>query len=81
MEDVMTESPIFEIRITTCATGTILRAPTEREVAAKAEHLLRRFSARGEWVAFSIAGPGTAATARLTAYLEEVLMEVAKLSI
>ncbi len=75
------ESPIFEIRVTTSDTGSILRAPTEREVAIKAETLIRRVHARGELVAFSIAGPGTAAVCRIRAYLEDVLVEVARLSI
>ncbi|WP_336489818.1 hypothetical protein [Methylobacterium nigriterrae] len=77
----MTDSPTFEIRITTSATRSILRAPTEREVATKAELLIRRVHARGELIAFSIAGPGTAAVVRIKAYLEDVLVEVARLSI
>ena len=66
----MIESPIFEIRIQTCQTAAILRAPTEREVATKAEYLIRKVHARGELVAFSIAGPGTAAIGRLKTYAD-----------
>lgn len=55
----MTASPIFEIRITTSATGSIPRASTEREVVTKTETLIRRVHARGELIAFSIEGPGT----------------------
>jgi hypothetical protein len=80
MLNVMTESPTFEVRITTSETGSILRAPTEREAATKAEILIRRVHARGELIAFSIAGPGTAAIGRIKAYLD-VLIEVAQRSI
>lgn len=78
---LMSEPPVFEIRITTSETGSILRAPTEREVAAKAETLIRRVHARGELVAFSIMGPSAAGIGRLKAYLEGVLIEVARVSI
>ncbi|MDR7040601.1 hypothetical protein J2X36_005384 [Methylobacterium sp. BE186] len=77
----MTETPAFEIRITTSETGSILRAPTEREVATKAETLIRRVHARGELVGFSILGPSAAGIGRLKAYLEDMLIEVAQLSI
>lgn len=77
----MTELPAFEVRITTSETGSILRAPTEREIATKAELLIRRVHARGELVAYSIAGPGTAAIGRIRAYLEDVLVEIAQLSL
>jgi hypothetical protein len=50
-------------------------------VATKAEILIRRVHARGELIAFSIAGPGTAAIGRIKAYLEDVLIEVARLSV
>lgn len=75
------DSPIFEIRVTTSDAGSILRALTEREVAVKAETLIRRVHARGELVALSIAGPGTAAVCRIRAYLEDVLTEVTRLGI
>ncbi|MER2267945.1 hypothetical protein [Methylobacterium oxalidis] len=78
---VMSESPVFEIRITTSETGSILRAPTEREVATKAETLIRRVHARGELVAFSIMGPSAAGIGRLKVYLEDVLIEVTRLSV
>ena len=81
MAHAMTESPTFEVRITTTETGSILRAPTEREAATKAEILIRRVHARGELIAFSIAGPGTAAIGRIKAYLEDVLTEVAQRSL
>ncbi len=74
------ESPIFEIRVTTTETGSILRAPTEREMATKAETLIRKVHARGELIAFSIVGPGTAAVGRIKAYLEDVLVEVTRLT-
>ena len=77
----MGESPIFEIRITTRETGSILRAATEREVATKAETLIRRVHARGELIGFSIMGPSAVGIDRLKAYLEGVLIEVARLSI
>jgi hypothetical protein len=77
----MTAVPVFEIRITTRETGSILRAPTEREMATKAETLIRRVHARGELIGFSIAGPSAAGTRRLKAYLDDVLIEVARLSI
>lgn len=77
----MTETRIFEIRITTSQTGSILRAPTEREMAAKAETLLRRVHARGELVGFSIVGPSASGIGRLKAYLEDVLIEVSRLSL
>ncbi|KAB1072337.1 hypothetical protein [Methylobacterium planeticum] len=77
----MTASPTFEIRITTSETGSILRAPTEREIATKAEFLIRRVHARGELVAYSIAGPGTDAIGRIRAYLQDVLVEIAHLSL
>jgi hypothetical protein len=76
-----TESPYFEIRITTSQTGSILRAPTEREVATKAETLIRRVHARGELTAVTIAGPGTAAISRIKIYIEDVLAEVSSLTI
>lgn len=71
----MTEAPVFEVRITTSETGSILRAHTEREAASKAETLIRRVHARGELVAVSIAGPRTAA-GRIKAYLDDILLEV-----
>lgn len=74
------DSPIFEIRIATRETGSILRAPTEREVAMKAEPLIRRVHARGELIGFSIMGPSAAGTGRLKAYLEDILIEVTQLS-
>ena len=77
----MTETRIFEIRITTSQTGSILRAPTEREMAAKAETLLRRVHARGELVGFSIVGPSASGIGRLKAYLEDVLIEVSRLNL
>jgi hypothetical protein len=77
----MTESPIFEVRITTKQTRSFLRAATEREVATKAECLIRKVHARGELIAFSIAGPGSAAIDRIKVYLEDVLIEVARLGI
>lgn len=77
---IMGESPIFEIRITTSETGSILRAPTEREVAMKAEPLIRRVHARGELIEFSIMGPSAAGTDRLKVYLEDILIEVTQLS-
>lgn len=77
----MTETRIFEIRITTSQTGSILRAPTEREMAAKAETRLRRVHARGELVGFSIVGPSASGIGRLKAYLEDVLIEVSRLSL
>jgi hypothetical protein len=75
------DSPIFEVRITTSETGSILRAATEREVAMKAEPLIRRVHARGELIGFSIAGPSAAGIGRLKAYLDDVLIEVGRLSI
>ncbi|MGE7155942.1 hypothetical protein ACQKJ1_19625 [Methylorubrum rhodesianum] len=77
----MTETPLFEIRITTRQTGCILRAPTEREIAAKAEALLRRVHARKELIGFSIVGPSASGIGRLRAYLEDVLIEVARLGL
>ena len=77
----MTETRIFEICITTSQTGSILRAPTEREMAAKAETRLRRVHARGELVGFSIVGPSASGIGRLKAYLEDVLIEVSRLSL
>ncbi|ACK84908.1 hypothetical protein [Methylorubrum extorquens] len=74
----MTKAPLFEIRITTSETGTILRAPTERELATKAEALIRRVHARGELVGFSILGPSATGIGRLKAYLEDILIEVAQ---
>ncbi|WP_336489565.1 hypothetical protein [Methylobacterium nigriterrae] len=50
-------------------------------MTTKAELLIRRVHARGELVAFSIAEPGTAAIGRIRAYLEDVLVEVARLSL
>ena len=79
--EVMIEKPGFEIRITTTETGSILRAQTEREVATKAESLIRRVHARGELIGFSIVGPTTTEIGRIKAYLEDVLIEVAQLSI
>jgi hypothetical protein len=78
---IMGESPIFEIRITTSETGSILRAATEREVATKAEILIRKVHARGELMGITILGPSAAGTGRLKAYLEDVLVEVTRLSI
>ena len=78
---MMSESPIFEVRITTSETGSILRAPTEREIATKAETLIRRVHARGELIGFSIMGPSAAGIGRLKAYLEDVLIEVTRLTI
>lgn len=78
---IMNDAPVFEIRITTSETGSILRAPSEREVAAKAETLLRRVHARGELIGFSIIGPSAAGIGRLKAYLEDVLIEVSRLSL
>ncbi|AWN44738.1 hypothetical protein [Methylobacterium durans] len=77
----MRESPIFEIRITTSETGSILRAPTEREVATKAETLIRRVHARGELIGFSVLGPSAASIGRIKSYLEDILIEVTRLSI
>jgi hypothetical protein len=68
--------PAFEIRITTSETGSILRAPTEREIATKAETLIRRVHARGELIGFSIAGPSAASICRLKTYLDDVLVEM-----
>ncbi|ABY28470.1 MULTISPECIES: hypothetical protein [Methylorubrum] len=79
--EVMIEKPGFEIRITTTETGSILRAQTEREVATKAESLIRRVHARGELIGFSIMGPSATEIGRIKAYLEDVLIEVAQLSI
>ncbi|ACL57384.1 hypothetical protein [Methylobacterium nodulans] len=76
----MTEPTAFEIRIATCQTHSILRAPTEREVAMKAESLVRRVHERGELVGFSITGPSRAAIGRIKAYLEQILIEVERLS-
>ncbi|MBP1179246.1 hypothetical protein [Methylobacterium sp. PvR107] len=76
----MSESPIFEVRITTCETGSILRAPTERELAAKAETLIRRVHARGELIGFSIKGPSADGIGRIQVYLEDVLVEVGQAS-
>ena len=78
---IMSESSVFEVRITTSETGSILRGPTEREVATKAETLIRRVHARGELIGFSIMGPSAAGIGRLRAYLEDVLMEVTRLSL
>ena len=80
MAMIMSDSPIFEVRITTCETGSILRAPTEREMATKAETLVRRVHARGELIGFSIKGPSAAGIGRIKAYLEGVLVEVAQAS-
>jgi len=76
----MSESPIFEVRITTCETGSILRAPTERELAAKAETLIRRVHARSELIGFSIKGPSADGIGRIQVYLEDVLVEVGQAS-
>ena len=77
----MTESHPFEIRIKASETGSILRAPTERELATKAETLLRRVEARGELFGFSVTGPSAASIDRIKAYLEDVLVEVARLGV
>ncbi|MDR7039535.1 hypothetical protein J2X36_004311 [Methylobacterium sp. BE186] len=78
----MTSEPrIFEIRVRTGETENILRAPTEREVATKAETLIRRVHARGELIGFSILGPSAAGIGRLRTYLEDVLVEITRLSI
>ncbi|MGH1590232.1 hypothetical protein ACRBEV_20225 [Methylobacterium phyllosphaerae] len=71
--------PAFEIRITTSEAGSILRASTEREIATKAETLIRKVHARGELIGFSIAGTSAAGITRLKAYLDDVLIEVARL--
>ncbi len=80
MAPMTSDSPVFEIRITTSETGSILCAPTEREVAMKAEPLIRMVHVRGELIGFSIMGPRAAGTGRLKAYLEDILIEVAQLS-
>ncbi|MHB2206556.1 hypothetical protein [Methylobacterium sp. CM6257] len=77
----MTAVPVFEIRITTKETGSIFRAPSEREIATKAETLIRRVHARGELIGFSIAGPSAAGIGRLKAYLDDVMIEVGRLGI
>jgi hypothetical protein len=81
MSVIMSELAIFEVRITTRETGSILRAPTERELATKAETLIRRVHARGELIGFRVKGPSTAAIGRIKVYLEDVMVEVAQGSI
>lgn len=72
----MTVIPIFEIRITTKETGSILRAPSEREIATKAETLIRRVHTRGELIGFSIVGPSAVGIDQLKACLDNVLIKV-----
>ncbi|KAA0114905.1 hypothetical protein CIW48_28360 [Methylobacterium sp. P1-11] len=76
----MAEMPAFEVRIATRETGGILRAPTEREIATKAETQIRRVHARGELIGLSIAGPSAAGITRLNAYFDDVLIEVSRLN-
>ena len=75
----MTALPAFEIRVTTWATRSILRALTEREAALKAEALLRKVHARGELIGLSIVGSDSAAAERIKYYLADVLTEVARI--
>jgi hypothetical protein len=77
----MTASPAFEIDIRTLYSRSILRAPSEREAALKAESLIRKVHARGELAGFRIEGPDAAATGRLSEYLEGVMAEVERLSV
>jgi hypothetical protein len=72
---------LFEIRVTTIETRSILRASTEREVVNKAEFLIRRVHARGEMVGFSIAGPDRAAIGRIEGYLVDVMAEVGRVGL
>jgi hypothetical protein len=77
----MTASSAFEIDIRTLYSRSLLRAPSKREAALKAESLIRKVHARGELVGFRIEGADTAAMRRLSEYLEGVMAEVERLGV
>ncbi|TGD94022.1 hypothetical protein [Methylobacterium nonmethylotrophicum] len=72
----MSEPPFFEVRITTGATGTILRAATESLAAGKAEDLIRRAHHRGSDIALTVSGSDARAVRRIELYLASVIHEV-----
>lgn len=72
----MSDSPLFEIRITTGAAGTILRAESESRAADKAEELIRRAHRRGGDIALTVSGSDGQAVHRIELYLAGVIHEV-----
>ncbi|KMO41320.1 hypothetical protein VQ03_12910 [Methylobacterium tarhaniae] len=72
----MSDSPLFEIRITTGAAATILRAESESLAAGKAEELIRRAHHRGSDIALTVSGRDVQAVRRIELYLASVIHEV-----
>ncbi|UHC17086.1 hypothetical protein LRS73_03995 [Methylobacterium currus] len=76
IDQTMADDGLYEIRITTGEAGAILRAATERAVAAKAETLIRRAHSRGAAIGVAVTGSDGQAVRRLELYLADVVSDV-----